>query len=83
MNEDIRMNIKFSTLKMAVVLSIILTFLNITGVLNLSIWVILLPVFLVLAWWFFIIFLVGLVTILILSKEADGSEPGPDVDLNS
>lgn len=83
MNEDIRMNIKFSRLKMAVVLSIILTFLNIAGVLNLSIWVILLPVFLVLAWWFFIIFLVGLVTILILSKEIDGSEPGPDVDLNS
>ena len=83
MNEDIRMNIKFSRLKMAVVLSIILTFLNIAGVLNLSIWIILLPVFLVLAWWFFIIFLVGLVTILILSKEVDGSEPGPDVDLNS
>lgn len=82
MNEEIDLKFDFSTFKLAVVISAILTFMKIAGWINISIWIILLPIFIAIGVWFILIFLIGLVTILILvremNKDRDGLDTGSD-----
>lgn len=82
MNEEIDLKFDFSTFKLAVVISAILTFMKIAGWINISIWIILLPIFIAIGVWFILIFLIGLVTILIfvreMNKDGDGLDTGSD-----
>lgn len=82
MNEEIDLKFDFSTFKLAVVISAILTFMKIAGWINISIWIILLPIFIAIGVWFILIFLIGLITILILvremNKDGDGLDTGSD-----
>jgi len=81
MNEEIDLKFDFSTFKLAVVISAILTFMKIAGWIDISIWIILLPIFIAIGVWFILIFLIGLVTILILVREMN--KGGDELDTSS
>lgn len=83
MNEEIDLKFDFSTFKLAVVISAILTFMKIAGWIDISIWIILLPVFIAIGVWFILIFLIGLVTILILVREMNKDRDELDTSSDS
>lgn len=70
------LNLKFelSSFKLAVIFTLILVILNILDVIHTSIWVTLLPIFIVVGWWFFVIFLIGLLTLLTIARELANTE---------
>lgn len=65
------MNSDFSTFKLAVVITVALVFMKIMGWIDVSTWVVFLPIFIVLGIGFFIVFLIGLVTIYLVSQKMD------------
>ena len=83
MNEEIDLKFDFSTFKLAVVISAILMFMKIAGWIDISIWIILLPVFIAIGVWFILIFLIGLVTILILVREMNKDRDELDTSSDS
>lgn len=83
MNEEIDLKFDFSTFKLAVVISAILTFMKIAGWIDISIWIILLPVFIAIGVWFILIFLIGLVTILIFVREMNKDRDELDTSSDS
>lgn len=75
---EIEAKLDFSTFKLAVVISAILTFMKIAGWIDISIWIILLPIFICIGVWFFIVFLIGLCVLYMfvkhITEKADESE---------
>lgn len=58
-----------NALKWAIVVSFLLTVMKILGWINIGIWLILLPIFIVIGIWFIIIFLIGLITVYMVAEE--------------
>ena len=70
----------FSSFKLAVLLSLIMTFMKIMGWINISIWIILLPIFIVIGVWFFIVFLIGLITIILVANQLNNDTGESEIE---
>ena len=63
----------FSILKMSIVISLILAILNGGHVINVSIWFILLPIFVAVGLIFFGVFVIGCITLILLARGLNNS----------
>lgn len=70
----------FSSFKLAVLLSLIMTLMKIMGWINISIWIILLPIFIVIGVWFFIVFLIGLITIILVANQLNNDTGESEIE---
>ena len=70
----------FSSFKLAVLLSLIMTLMKIIGWINISIWIILLPIFIVVGVWFFIVFLIGLITIILVANQLNNDTGESEIE---
>ena len=70
----------FSSFKLAVLLSLIMTLMKIMGLINISIWIILLPIFIVIGVWFFIVFLIGLITIILVANQLNNDTGESEIE---
>jgi len=70
----------FSSFKLAVLLSLIMTLMKIIGWINISIWIILLPIFIVIGVWFFIVFLIGLITIILVANQLNNDTGESEIE---
>ena len=70
----------FSSFKLAVLLSLIMTLMKIMGWINISIWIILLPIFIVICVWFFIVFLIGLITIILVANQLNNDTGESEIE---
>ena len=60
----------FSFLKLSVWITVILAILKLTNVINISNWLVFLPVIISISWIFILLFLIGLFTVLLVSSGA-------------
>ena len=72
--------LNFSTFKLAIILSVALMVMKIAGWIDISIWIILLPIFIAIGIWFFIVFLIGLFTLFILVKTITEPDESSEIE---
>lgn len=63
---------KISTFDLAVVVTLVLTLLKIYGVIDIAVWVVFLPLMIAVGWYCFLVFLLGLLTLMLVSKTDEG-----------
>ena len=65
---DNEFTFNFSILKLSVWVTVILAILKLTNVINISNWMVFLPVLIAIGWIFILLFLIGLFTVLLVSS---------------
>ena len=73
-------DVDFNVLKLGFWSTIILAILKLTNVIDVSIFIIFLPLIISIAWLFFLIFLIGLITIYFVDKELNKDNGDSDSD---
>lgn len=63
--------IDFSFFKLNLIITLFLMFLKMSGSINVSNWIVFLPVLISIGWFFLIVFIIGLITIYYMNKESN------------
>lgn len=63
--------IDFSFFKLNIIITLFLMFLKMSGSINVSNWIVFLPVLISIGWFFLIVFIIGLITLYYMNKESN------------
>jgi len=69
-----KFEIDFSFFKLNILITIFLMVLKLAGKINISDWIVFLPVLISIGWFFLIVFIIGLITLYFINKETNNND---------